>query len=58
MKPKVRIVKTLNAWKVHFEIGNQGFSLSESPTKAEALWFARMLRKAFRNLTTGDITNE
>ena len=58
MKEEVRIIKIKRGdWKVEFNIGNQYFTLLhiEGTTKEEAEWTAKMLKKAFNNLTTKEI---
>lgn len=37
-------------WRAGFTIGNQTFYVCERETKAEALWFQKMLTYAFNNL--------
>lgn len=55
MKPAVSVAECLRSWTVKFTIGNQSFRLAHVETKMEAQWYAKMLRKAFKNLKEGGV---
>lgn len=51
MEPEIKVIKKGEEYTVEFWVGNQGFELSYRGPKIEADWMARMLKKAFGNLT-------
>ncbi len=46
---RIKVVKFGNKWRVVFGFGVQTFHLQEEDTEESARWFAKMLRKAFKN---------
>lgn len=51
MKPKFFISGVRGCYRAGFTIGVQTFHVCERETKKEALWYKRMLKIAFKNLT-------
>lgn len=52
VKYKIQPEKVAGEWGVSFTIGNQTFQVRTfSETNKDALWHAKMLKIAFKNLT-------
>lgn len=58
MKARVYVSGAKGNWKANFIIGVQTFTVCERETKAEALWYCKMLRKAFKNLNSKQLTQK
>lgn len=49
-KPKFYISGSRGNWRANFSIGVQHFHVCERETKAEAKWYLKVLRTAFKNM--------
>jgi hypothetical protein len=49
-KVKIFVIGVKGFWMAQFTIGVQTFTVCERETKKEALWYAKQLRTAFKNL--------
>lgn len=49
-KVKIFVTGARGNWRAAFKIGVQTFYVCDRSTKAEALWFCKCLRAAFKNL--------
>lgn len=50
VKVKIFVTGARGNWRAVFKIGVQSFHVCERSTKAEALWYCKCLRAAFKNL--------
>ncbi len=53
MKVKIFVTGSRGSWQANFKIGVQTFHVCERETKAEAIWYCKCLRTAFKNLKNG-----